>query len=183
MPVRRKYIHSLVDKLLLTHGIKSAPIRVEEIARQLGADVVYQAADDDLSGFLFRDYKQRNAIIGVNAKHHPNRQRFTIAHEIGHFLLHEYEGFHFDGDGQGFQVRLRDDESRKGTDDDEKEANLFGAELLMPERLLRADISKIPKLDLFNDEGAASFKKLANRYQVSVRALTYRLANLGYIHL
>jgi Zn-dependent peptidase ImmA (M78 family) len=182
MPVRRKYIRSLVDKLLVTQRIQSAPVQVENIARALGADVVYQPADDDLSGFLFRDYKQRSAIIGVNAKHHPNRQRFTIAHEIGHFLLHEYEGFHFDGTNQGFQLRLRDEESSKGTDDDEREANLFAAELLMPKRFLETDIAKIVDLDLLDDD-ADSLKTLAARYQVSAQALTYRLVNLDYVHL
>ena len=181
MPVRRKYIRSLVDRLLLTQHIKSAPVQVEDVARKLGADVIYQPADDDLSGFLFRDYKQRSAIIGVNSKHHRNRQRFTIAHEIGHFLLHEYEGFHFDGTKQGFKLRLRNEESSKGTDDDEREANLFAAELLMPKRFLETDITKIINLDLL-DEDIDSLEKLATSYQVSVQALTYRLANLEYIH-
>lgn len=180
MPVRGKYIRSLVDKLLLTQNIKSAPVRVDEIARELGADVIYQPSDDAVSGFLFRDYKQRSAIIGVNSEHHPNRQRFTIAHEIGHFLLHEYEGFHFDGTNQGFQLKLRDDKSSKGTDDDEREANLFAAELLMPKRFLDADIAKIAGLDLLDDD--ADWKKLSIRYEVSVQALTYRLAYLNYIH-
>ncbi len=180
MPIRSKYIRSLIDKLLLTHNIKSAPVRVDKIARELGADVIYQPSDDAVSGFLFRDYKQRSAVIGVNSEHHPNRQRFTIAHEIGHFLLHEYEGFHFDGTNQGFQLKLRDDKSSKGTDDDEREANLFAAELLMPKRFLDADITKITGLDLLDDD--ADWKNLAVRYEVSVQALTYRLAYLDYIH-
>lgn len=176
--VRRKHIHALVERTLTTNGIKSAPVPVDEIAQTLGAEIHYEPADDDLSGFLFRDLRQKKAIIGVNSNHHPKRQRFTVAHEIGHFLLHEYEGFHFDGNNQWFQVKRRDNKSKSGTDTEEKEANLFAAELLMPAQFLKADLLKLSGVDLLADSNQ-SFTKLAERYGVSTQALSYRLAYLG----
>src|SRR5215207_2721590 len=104
---RRKYIRALVQNLLATHAIQSPPVQVEELARTLGADIQKRPAEDELSGFLFRDLKGKRAVIGVNSKHPYNRQRFTVAHELGHFLLHEGEVMHVDREDRGFQVKLR----------------------------------------------------------------------------
>jgi Zn-dependent peptidase ImmA (M78 family) len=182
MPVRRKHIRLLVDDLLYKCRVQSPPVPIESIARALGAEVRFQHGDDELSGFLFRDHKQQKAVIGVNSTHHENRQRFTIAHEIGHFLLHEWEGVHVDGSDRAFQIKRRDEKSSTGTDIDEQEANLFAAELLMPAKFLKTDLLKIKKLDLL-DDNLGSFARLAERYEVSTQALTFRLAYLGYVRL
>ena len=75
-------------------------------------------------------------------------------------------------------VSLRDSESAKGEDNDEKEANFFAAELLMPAAFLADDLQG-RDLDLLDDD--EFLHKLAKKYKVSVQALTFRLANLGYI--
>ncbi len=77
---------ALVERLLLVNHIDDAPIDVEKLARQLGADVQYKPADENLSGFILRNRKQRSALIGVNSNHHPNRQRFTICPRMRPFL-------------------------------------------------------------------------------------------------
>ena len=177
MPVRRKHIRSLVEKLLKKHRIQSAPVPVEELAQSLGVRVVKEPTDDELSGFLYRDRGQKAAIIGANANHHPNRQNFTVAHELGHFLLHEGDEVHVD---RGFQIKLRSEFSSKGIDMEEKESNLFAAELLMPASFLRNDLKKVNALRL-DVEGVVA--ELANKYGVSTQAMMFRLANLGYIRL
>jgi Zn-dependent peptidase ImmA (M78 family) len=178
MAVRRKVVRTYVERLLASHRVKAAPVDVDRLALALGAEVRREPADDELSGFLFRDHQARKAVIGVNRKHHPNRQRFTIAHEIGHFLLHEGERVFVDRLSSGYHVNLRNEDSSKGINEEEIEANLFAAELLMPQSFLEADLSKSDGLDLFDDD---ILKILADKYQVSIQALTYRLANLGYI--
>lgn len=180
MAVRRRQIRASVERLLLSNHVDSAPIDVEQLARSLGADVRYEPADDNLSGFILRNRKQRSALIGVNSNHHPNRQRFTIAHEIGHFLLHDTEGIHVDRSDCGPVVRRRNEESSKGEDDDEKEANLFAAELLMPATLLEEDIASLEDANLLDDD---VLKPLAKKYEVSSQALAFRLAYLGYVEL
>ena len=75
-------------------------------------------------------------IIGVNSLHHPNRQRYTIAHELGHLELHRQlitSEVHVD---KGFPVLMRDPKSATGTELHEIEANQFAAELLMPRTLI-----------------------------------------------
>lgn len=182
MRVRRKHIQSLVQELLTTNRILSAPVDIKKIAKNLRIQIITQSAEDELAGFLLRDLDKKTAVIGVNENHSHNRQRFTIAHEIGHFCLHNYEGVHFDGKNTGLQVHLRNGKSAEGTNIEEREANLFAAELLMPKMLLEKDIALVKEIYLL-DESDQSIKTLANNYQVSVRALTYRLANLGYIEL
>ena len=173
--VRRKHIRSLVERLLTEHHIRAAPVPVAGIAQSLGAEVRLEPADDDLSGFLYRDRKRKRTIIGVNAGHHENRQKFTVAHELGHFLLHDFASVHVD---RQFKVWLRSEASSQGTDNDEKEANLFAAELLMPVRFLVKDIEKIGAIDLLEE---AVIEELAVRYGVSTQAMTFRLTYLGYV--
>lgn len=178
MTVRRKHIRSLVDRLLIQNHIHSAPVPVEDIAKSLGVTVIRQPAEDDLSGFLYRDRKKKTAVIGVNSTHHPNRQNFTLAHELGHFLLHESsDDVHVD---RRFQVKFRSGVSSEGTDVEEKEANLFAAEILMPADLLAEEMEKIDIVDL-DDETVVA--RLARRYGVSTQAMTFRLAYLGYVRL
>lgn len=180
MAVRRKHIRALVQGLLSRHSIQTGPIPVENIVQSLRIELRFQAGDDDLSGFLLRDPKGGRAIIGVNSKHHKNRQRFTMAHELGHFLLHKGESVHIDGFDRAFQLKLRDEDSSKGTDNEEKEANLFAAELLMPESFLTKDLSDLADIDLFRQD---VLKPLAKKYGVSTEALTFRLAYLGEISI
>lgn len=173
--VRRKHIRILVDRLLTEHTIRSAPVDVTHIAKALGVEVQQTPAEDELSGFLYRDRSRKSAVIGVNADHPPTRRNFTAAHELGHYLLHDFDDVHVDRD---FKVWLRSDASSKGTDVEEKEANLFAAELLMPARFLKRDVEKIGTVDLIDEH---VLQDLAGKYGVSTQAMTFRLAYLGYI--
>lgn len=180
MTVRRKQIRDLVETLLSEHRIFKGPVPIERIARSLGIEITLDEVDDNLSGFLFRDKKDNRAIIGANKSHSLNRRRFTIAHELGHFLLHEGELVHLDEAPGPFLVNLRDDKSASGEDANEREANLFAAELLMPAKFLRQDLEG-ERVDLL--DGGDLMERLARKYKVSVQALTFRLTNLAYIRL
>ncbi|MGB8521585.1 MAG: ImmA/IrrE family metallo-endopeptidase [Candidatus Acidiferrales bacterium] len=163
----------MIEELLAGYEITEAPVPVERIAKAKGARIFYQSLEDNVSGFLYRDKTQ--AVIGVNTHHAPARQNFTTAHELGHFLLHEQEQLHIDHE---FRVRLRDDVSSLGTDDDEREANFFAASLLMPKRFLEEDLETEEYFDLLGDDFLSD---LSRKYGVSTQALVNRLKNLGYI--
>jgi len=95
---------------------------------------------------------------------------------LAHLLLHDQEQLHVD---RAFPtVRLRDDVSSQGVDDAEKEANLFAAELLMPDAFLKQDLAGRDTLDLYDEK---YIPELAQKYGVSVLALMFRLQYLGYI--
>lgn len=170
MPPRK--IETIVRGLLEQYKISQPPVPVEALARSLGAPVRYSPFEGDISGMVFRDADR--IVIGVNSLHHPNRQRFTIAHEIGHMLLHKGVEVHVD---RTFRINLRDDISSQAVDRDEIEANRFAAELLMPEQMLIDDL-KGREIDFENEQ---DLRRLAARYGVSPQALTFRLTNLGLI--
>lgn len=161
------------EKLLAQNEIRRAPIPVENIARAIGLDVRYAPTTDEVSGALIRDGK--SAIIAVNSAQHENRQRFTIAHEIGHFILHKRALRHFDED---FRIDFRNSVSSEATQRDEIVANRFAAALLMPESFLRRDLLRMG-VDQRNVDDA--IQALAVRYKVSRRAMELRLVNLGFI--
>ena len=163
---------SIVRKLLDEQKIQKPPVPVEEFAKRLGAEIRYSPLEGEISGMVFRHEDQ--VIIGVNSLHHPNRQRFTIAHEIGHVLLHKGVEIHVD---RAFRVNLRNDVSSQAVDPEEIEANRFAAELLMPEHMLIQDL-RGQEIDFENE---ADLRRLSLKYQVSLQALTLRLTNLGLI--
>jgi Zn-dependent peptidase ImmA (M78 family) len=146
---------------------------VERIAAGQGIRVQTSPLPDQLSGLLYREKGAQHAIIGVNSLHATVRQRFTIAHELGHFLLHKDE-VHVD---RGYSMRFRSIRSATAEDRAEIEANQFAAELLMPEAFIR----KAWKTHAFALDDEYSLSEMARRFQVSPQALTYRLTNLGLI--
>lgn len=173
MRIRRRRIQALVDKLLNEHGIYSPPVPVDRIIRALGIRLHVDALEGDISGFAFRN--RHGSVIGVNTWHPLVRQRFTMAHELGHLLLHDVEKIRVD---RGFILKLRSDISSQGIDQEEVEANRFAAELLMPEGFLESDIKAMSGIDLLDDENVSA---LAKRYEVSKQALLIRLVALGFV--
>ena len=167
-------ITSRVKDLLQEHEITSAPVPVEKIATALGARVRYSEFDDELSGMIY--LKGSNPIIGVNSLHPQNRQRFTIAHEIAHLVLHRHDiadHVHVD---KRFPVLMRDASSATGTQRMEMEANHFAAELLMPSFLLSPLLQK----NGFDIDDEKPLEKLSRKFRVSKQALSYRIRNLSY---
>lgn len=174
MAIRRRKIEALAQSLLKENGISEAPVSVTQIAKARGARIFVDSLEGDLSGFLYRDRAQ--AVIGVNTSHSPTRQNFTIAHELGHLLLHDQEQLHLDRE---FRVRLRSEVSSQGTDEAEQEANFFAASLLMPRSFIERDLENEESVDLIDDELIYS---MARKYKVSAQAFAIRLKTLGYIH-
>jgi hypothetical protein len=101
------------------------------VARDLGVAVFARPFPDALSALILRHGK--NAFIGVNSHQAAVRQRFSVAHELGHFVLHHRDhhfidyGFPAEGEVPGYNW------------EHERGANQFAAELLMPEDLLKRD--------------------------------------------
>src|SRR5262245_54180962 len=81
-------------ELLRDAKINIAPIPVETLAQKIGASIRYEPFVGELSGMVHRS--SSGLIIGVNSMHSANRRRFTIAHELGHLLLHRNNDLHVD---------------------------------------------------------------------------------------
>lgn len=159
--------------LLKESNCLSVPVRLEQVAKHLGIKIIYEDFQDEMSGVLV--IKNGKPAIGVNRAHHPNRQRFTIAHEIGHFVLHHKHSnndVHMDKKWAYFRSS-----TPSSVEVYEVEANQFAAELLMPESLIRQSI-EAKGFDLSNDLDTS---RLAQELKVSEQALTIRLVKLGLI--
>jgi Zn-dependent peptidase ImmA (M78 family) len=164
---------ALANEVLAEFGNTTIPVAVERIIKRRGITIQYAPLDKELSGMAL--INNDTAIIGVNALHHPNRQRFTLAHELGHHLMHHslINGtVHVD---KAFSVLRRDALSAQGTNQFEIEANAFASELLMPNDAITAHID-VASLDIDDDE---RMKIYAKRFRVSVSALQYRLLALS----
>jgi Zn-dependent peptidase ImmA (M78 family) len=173
MRVRRKRIRQIVDEILNRHGIDAPPIPIQDIIEQEAITIANRAVEDDVSGFLV--LTNGKSTIGANKNHPQNRRRFTLAHELGHYFLHVNSDDRLRVDRRS-QVMLRSNLSSEGEDNEEREANLFAAELLMPQSFLRNDW-----VDLQDTDIESAIQELARKYRVSSEAMQYRLTNLGFI--
>jgi Zn-dependent peptidase ImmA (M78 family) len=148
--------------------VDELPVDLKKIARHHGITLTEKSAEElgTLSGRVTLHPDGRGEIE-YRASDPPVRQRFTIAHEIGHLLLRHVE--------QGGEA-MRDDSksfSRKSYDPKEAEANRFAAEILMPADTVRFMIEQSPN--------PPTLKSMARRFEVSELAMQYRLKNLGWI--
>jgi len=155
--------------LLKQAGIESPPVPIERVADALRIKIERSDLGSDCSGVLVREGER--AVIGVNWDHHPNRQRFTIAHEIGHYQLHLGTTYV----DSGYRVNFRDLEAGSGTKREEIQANAFAAALLMPAQWVREEFKK-RAFEMASE--AEDLEEMARCFEVSTQAMAIRLANV-----
>lgn len=152
--------------------INEYPVKVIEICKSLGLSVFERYLPENVSGFIvvqdenFMDF-DTNQLITVNRYDNSRRKRFTIAHELAHFVLHK---------GNDALYAHRDAGQHDRT---ETEANLFASVILMPEELVRDSIDALGQ-DEWEELG--SFLKpqyIASEFAVSYDAASIRLSQLG----
>lgn len=143
-------------------GAGRLPIDPVRVATALGIDVYVAPMQRGVSGTLRKMFGSDPEIY-LNADDSRNRQRFTCAHELGHYVRRTAQG-----DLDYDFVDRRDELAAAGKDPEEIYANQFAAALLMPEDNVRQEHGR-----------GLSPVRLALRFGVSEDALTYRLQNLG----
>jgi Zn-dependent peptidase ImmA (M78 family) len=141
-------------------GVETSPLDVQALLSALGIKLISIPMKDDISGMLSRTENGRDWVVKVNALHHPNRQRFTIAHEIAHFCRHRFQ-----------QAEFKDlNFFRNGESNPmEVEANRFASELLMPEQMFRDKVRGF----------SGSIEEIAQYFKVSTLAVRVRAKILG----
>ncbi len=149
-------------------------VDVKLVAEKLGLTVEPHDLGPNISGVLYID--KGKGTIGYNKFESPVRQRFTIAHEIGHFILHRLQSEIF-VDKKEFKVMYRAEHSVKGDAKQEREANAFAAALLMPKERLTKELQEL-SFDLGDDQDDA-IQRLAELFKVSTQAMAYRISNLN----
>ena len=161
-----KHIEEKANKILKQLDL-TVPISVEGIAQTLNIEIK-KASDEEISvsGLLYR--KDGIAYMAINSAEPEVRQRFTIAHEIGHFILHESKDIFIE-----YREKTKDNTIELKTNK-EIEANHFSACLLMPREEIEKDVKKIN-----NQISKNEIEILATKYKVSEDAMTFRLLNLN----
>jgi len=167
LPIAYARIRKLASELIA--GQTAPPVSLEPVISHVGAELRCLDVADDISGILIREGERK--LIVVNEKHSVVRQRFTIAHEIAHLVLHRGEEVHVDS---AFLVNLRDPRSGNADNLEEVEANAFAANLLMPADWVRRAL-RDTWVDVNDDSEVA---RLSGLFQVSPQALLIRLTTL-----
>lgn len=155
------YARNMARKLIRQLDITAPPVPVEDVADFVGLKVIPYGFPKEVSGVLV--VSDDVMAIGVNKAHVPVRQRFSIAHEIGHFMLSHDDFFFLDFTDSTLE-NLNREETNK---DAEVEANEFAAELLMPTEMVKRDFRP----------GETNPKEMAAAYGVSEQALWIKLGS------
>lgn len=168
--MKREEIEKKATEILKDHGLLSAPVDPLKLAKILGIKVMNAVfSEEDKSGAVIK--RGDNFSIYLNANDHPSRKRFTIAHELGHRLLHMNDESEFIDTTDNFRTvefnkNKQWDKKRK----QEWEANIFAAALLMNELLVR---------EAWQEEKDP--ESLAWLFQVSISAMVIRLTQLNLV--
>lgn len=153
----------------INYFASNIPVDVEGLALALDLKVERQNLSDEICGMIKK--ADNSYIIIVNQNHPQTRQRFTISHELGHYIYHRNKI----GDGIVDNALYRQTTYSGITNNDinardEQQANNFAANLLMPS----SSIDKIIK-----ELGSINADVLAQRLNVSIQAIAIRLNNLN----
>lgn len=176
----RKEILEIEDKaqeVLKKLKIIDSPVLLESILRYYKITKL-DAPSDKYSGMMLTT--NNKTFIGINSNESKARQRFTIAHELGHYFLEKSKEKAFIDNsetiknGMEFEIAFRKKSHKKG-ELGEMKANAFAASLLMPAKWLINDLKNLKKTQMFSDK---SINKLAEKYQVSNEAMRYRAMNV-----
>lgn len=141
------------------------PVPLEELASRLDIQSIEPLKTAGFEGGLITDDAKSSGIILYNERSPLKRRRFTIAHELGHFLM----PFHVPLDGGQFLCSLEEMYSLSRNEQDrrarmEAEANRFASLLLLPPPVFRRDVARTKDPDL------QDIARLSNRYEVSKEA-------------
>ena len=178
-----KYKNNSIE-LIKDFDLFKAPIDLDLLTKHLDIDVKYIDFNDDISGKIKYNHIDDNVIISINKNEYLPRQRFSLAHEIAHYI--------YDIDFEN-NSEIKDSETTLFRNDIvnpiEKRANKYAEKLLMPKELFINEIDKIknklfPTLD--NKLGVERIYKIieevSEKFQVSKPAAIMRLSSIGKIN-
>jgi len=161
-----------VQKIHKENNQHSPPINVFNIANNEGIDLKYlpkkKVSERGIEGELSYANRKKQWTIYFNGHNTTTRQKFTVAHELGHYFVHN-NFFQDSSDTMFRDVQW---------DMAELQANQFASELLMPVEMVVKEGEKIiDTVETKND----FISKMAYIFMVSQLAMRFRLINLGIL--
>lgn len=172
--------NSLLEEYSRQTGWRREPPVPVSLMAEICCDAVisFEHMDEDIAGELYVE----DRLIRVNAKDSPERQNFTIGHELGHLRLHvrgEAQQLSLFGEHPKRTIVCRRGDRRVM----ERDANVFAANALMPRDL----VIQVYREMLKEAKGTGSWDEvqrdqlLSQRFEVSMEAIWYRLKNLKLV--
>lgn len=162
----RRLARALHDRM----GPTSTAIPIVDIAYALDIDDVRQDTFHGFEGMLLTDPRRSQGRILANTRYGRRRARFTVAHELGHFLLER----HLLSDADGFRclpADLRETREGKAHLRQESEANTFAIEVLAPAPMVSPYLKNVPDL--------RSAQNMRDHLEVSLEACIRRIIELS----
>nr|DAM85235.1 MAG TPA: IrrE protein [Caudoviricetes sp.] len=154
-------LENLTSNILLNNDLYKIPVNILKIAKANDITVFTADLEKKILGAIRYDKQNKKYTILLNEKQSYEQQRFTLAHELGHFFLHkqilESEELHVD-----IMYKIEDEQ--------EAEVDYFAGALLMNKLLLEKMYEK-----------NQSIRELAEMFEVSVSVMTIRLDTIGLI--
>lgn len=164
------HIEEQVQNLLKENNMFYPGFDIVKLVKKLSIKLIPDVFSDDVSGYFVM--KDGHPVISYDSTASPTRIRFTIAHEMGHYILHSKSQPIFVDKTP--KVFYRNSASASGEILKEREANAFAAALLMPKALVLEELNKV------NFDAVEAVQSLAKKFNVSDQAMSFRLSNLGF---
>ncbi len=172
--MNRNEIVEKAKEICNQHGIASYPVNIVDLCNKHGLKVFEECLPPNVAGFIvvqkenFNKYNT-NKLIVVNTANSPGRKRFTIAHELGHYVLHNKSG----------ELYAHRDAGQSGGI--ETEANVFASCVLMPESAIDEAVQELKESFWGDIDDASLVHYISERFAVSNEAATVRLRQLKVI--
>jgi len=153
------------ERVILDRYLSDYPVKLGQLAKELGVTVKVSSLGTGLSGQISREGNQY--VIRVNRSEARERQRFTIGHELAHYLLHRHV---IDSSADGIKDTVL---YRSGAPERiEYEANRLAADIVMPMHLVEQELRNC----FGGVVTEATIESLASRFEVSKAAMEIRLS-------
>lgn len=163
---------ALVTRILQLEPALALPVPVEQLCRQFDITSIGELDTEGFEAALIMDECKSAGAILVARDRSRQRRRFSIAHELGHFLIPS----HLPRPGElspcsAEHLRMHEVKEQDRRRRMEAEANRFAALLLMPPPMLRAELKVIRHPDL------SDVVRLARKFDVSKDAMARAYAD------
>lgn len=156
----------LVETVADSDGLIMLPVNVIDITRQLGLKYMVLFLQDHVGGLLVKEFDDPSFKAVVDAGEPERRTRFTLAHEIGHYI-HSYRDYDLDHREVGL-VEYHDELSLTCIDPEERWANEFAVSLLMPASIV---------MEFWGD--GLSISEMTGKFNVTESIMSHRVKSLG----
>ncbi len=172
----QEQIEQKASELLARYNLDETPVNLYDICNRLGikkVDIEFKKYDGDYILGGIKRYNEDDIKIFVNDKDGYERQRFTIAHEIGHYYLG-----HLDNTDTNQFMYLERRDGYNTNNPIERQANQFAAALLMNKKTIEEKFNTLREIGLSTH---SIEEVLADMFGVSRQSVKYRLKNLRLV--